>query len=60
LHLMRALNDINYSGFLTLEPVPPGSDPLLMSRMSKNTPLRDIYAQEGILYLREMGKSLRA
>jgi sugar phosphate isomerase/epimerase len=58
MHLIRALNDINYSGFLTLEPVPPGSDPLLMSSMSQNTPLRDIYAQESILYLRELEKSL--
>jgi len=61
MRLMRALNDIDYCGFLTLEPVPPGSDPLLMSRMSKHAPLRDIYAQESILYLRELEKrSLRA
>jgi sugar phosphate isomerase/epimerase len=57
MHLMQALNDISYSGFLTLEPVPPGSDPLLMSRMSKNTHLRDIYAQESILYLQELENS---
>lgn len=56
MQLMQALNDINYRGFLTLEPVPPGSDPLLMSRMSKHTPLRDIYAQESIRYLRELVK----
>jgi len=57
MHLMQALNDIYYSGFLTLEPVPPGSDPLLMSRLSKHAPLRDIYAQESILHLRELERN---
>jgi D-psicose/D-tagatose/L-ribulose 3-epimerase len=59
--LIQALNNINYRGFLTLEPVPPGSDPLLISRMSKHAPLRDIYAQESISHLRELEKkALRA
>jgi D-psicose/D-tagatose/L-ribulose 3-epimerase len=56
--LLKAFDKINYRGYLTLEPVPPGSDPLLASRMSKNMPLRDIYAQESIAYLCELGKQL--
>ena len=52
--LMRALNEVSYQGFLTLEPLPPGSDPLLMSKMSKHDSLRDTYAQEGIRYLQEL------
>jgi len=52
--LMGALQEINYGGTLALEPVPPGSDPLLASRMSKNLELRDIYAEEGIRHLRPL------
>lgn len=54
--LMDALYDINYTGVLTLEPVPPGSDPLLVTRMSKNLELRDIYAEESIRHLRQFEK----
>lgn len=57
--MMQALKEINYTGCLTLEPVPPGSDPLLMTRMSKNFSLRDLYAQEGIQYLQQIDKSIR-
>ncbi|MGD2104916.1 MAG: sugar phosphate isomerase/epimerase family protein, partial [Anaerolineae bacterium] len=42
--LMSALEDVGFEGPLTLEPVPPGSDPFLASRMSENLPLRDEYA----------------
>ena len=52
--LMLALRDIGYQGALVLEPVPPGSDPLLASRMSANLHLRDVYAREGIRYLKEI------
>ncbi len=54
--LMDALYDINYTGVLTLEPVPPGSDPLLATRMSKNLELRDIYAEESIRHLSQFEK----
>ena len=56
--LLRALKQINYNGYLTLEPVPPGSNPLLMSKMRENTPLRDIYAQESIAFLRDIESQL--
>ncbi len=52
--LMRALYDIDYQGALTLEPIPPGSDPGLATKMSQNLPLRDIYAEEGIRYLKQI------
>lgn len=57
--LIGALKEIGYAGCLTLEPVPPGSDPLLMSAMTKNLMLRDLYAQKGIQYLQEIMASLR-
>jgi D-psicose/D-tagatose/L-ribulose 3-epimerase len=57
--LIRALKENDYQGFLTLEPVPPGSDPLLMTRMSKNFDLRDRYARQGIQYLQLVDKSIR-
>lgn len=56
--LMLALRDIGYSGALVLEPVPPGSDPLLASRMSANLPLRDTYAEESIRCLKEVERSI--
>ncbi|MCS7248376.1 MAG: sugar phosphate isomerase/epimerase [Anaerolineales bacterium] len=54
--LLQALEDIGYRGYLVLEPVPPGSDPLLMVKMPENRPLRDLYAQEAIQYLKGIEK----
>ncbi len=56
--LMEALNDVGYDGTLTLEPVPPGPDPVLAARMSANLALRDAYAKEGIDHLREIERTL--
>lgn len=50
--LLRALREINYTGALVLEPVPPGPDPLLAVTFSENIALRDAYAAESIRYLR--------
>ena len=50
--MMAALNAIDYQGFLTLEPVPPGSNPLLSTQMRKYFKLRDIYAEKAIEYLK--------
>jgi sugar phosphate isomerase/epimerase len=56
--LLQALSDINYEGVMALEPVPPGSDPLLVTQMPKNLPLRDVYAEEGIQYLKQVEQAL--
>ena len=56
--LVGALKEICYTGYLTLEPVPPGSDPLLMTQLPKNYDLRDIYAQESITYLQKVEASI--
>lgn len=56
--LLGALNEISYQGVLTLEPVPPGSDPLLATQMSENLPLRDVYAEESIGYLKQIERGL--
>ncbi len=56
--LLRALKEIRYQGPLTLEPVPPGSDPLLAAAMSEHLPLRDRYAQEAITHLKQVEASL--
>lgn len=58
LGLLQALREINYQGALTLEPVPPGSNPLLTTQMSANMRLRDIYAEEGINYLKQLEQQL--
>jgi len=50
--MVAALQEINYEGYLTLEPIPPGSDPLLMTKMPSNHFLRDVYAEESIEYLK--------
>lgn len=49
--LFAALQDIDYRGALALEPVPPGSNPILATRMPEHEPLRDQYAADGIRYL---------
>jgi sugar phosphate isomerase/epimerase len=51
--LLQALKQIDYQGALVLEPVPPGSNPILLSQFKKNLHLRDIYAEEGIRHLQE-------
>jgi len=56
--LINTLKEIHYAGYLTLEPVPPGSDPLLMTRMPKNYDLRDVYALESITYLQKVEASI--
>ncbi|MFP3853605.1 MAG: TIM barrel protein, partial [Anaerolineales bacterium] len=56
--ILNALQETGYEGVLALEPVPPGSDPLLVSQFPKNRPLRDIYAKEGIAYLKQIEANL--
>lgn len=56
--LLTALRAVDYKGVLVLEPVPPGSNPLLVSRFPMNQPLRDIYAEEGIFHLTEIEAEL--
>jgi sugar phosphate isomerase/epimerase len=56
--LLRALEEIGYEGALVLEPVPPGSDPLLAARMPENAPLREIYARVGIETLMQVERSM--
>lgn len=57
--LMEALKEINFSGMLVLEPVPPGADPGMAIKLTKNLPLREIYAKEGINYLKHIEESLQ-
>ncbi len=49
--LVKALHSIDYPGYLTVEPVPPGSDAVLMAGMPKHQPLRDLYAKESLEFL---------
>jgi len=56
--LLAALKQIDYQGALVLEPVPPGSDPILVSQFSQNLPLRDTYAEEGIKHLKRVEQAL--
>jgi sugar phosphate isomerase/epimerase len=56
--ILRALQEIRYTGALVLEPVPPGPDPLLAVTFSENVLLRDAYAEEGIRYLRQLEREI--
>lgn len=58
--ILSALREIAYPGVLALEPVPPGSNPLLSVRMTQNLPLRDLYAEEGIRFLRSLEAEMEA
>ncbi len=58
--ILRALQEIHYTGALVLEPVPPGPDPLLAVTFSENVLLRDAYAEEGIRYLRHLEQEIGA
>lgn len=51
--IMRALKDIGYQRALTLEPLPPVPDPYIAARLKRYQPLRDIYAEECIMRLRQ-------
>lgn len=56
--LLRALKGIDFQGAFVFEPVPPGSDPILLTQFSENLPLRDAYAKESIAYLNEVEAAL--
>jgi len=56
--LFYALKEVNYQGFLVLEPVPSGSDPLLMVNIPENIDLRDTFAQQSIQYLKQIERQL--
>lgn len=56
--ILDALRQLDYQGVLMLEPVPPGSDPLLVSQFPKNRPLREVYVEEGIGHLKQVEAQL--
>ncbi len=56
--IMQALHEIGFQGTIVLEPVPPGSDPGMAIQMTENLPLREIYAEESIGYLKQIEASL--
>lgn len=50
--ILRALEEIDYQGVLTLEPTPPHPNALMAADMECYSPLRDVYAEESIALLR--------
>jgi sugar phosphate isomerase/epimerase len=56
--LLKALKEVNFQGTIALEPVPPGANPGMAIKLSANLPLRDIYAEESIRYLKGIEESL--
>jgi sugar phosphate isomerase/epimerase len=56
--IIRALHEIGFNGTIVLEPVPPGSDPGMAIQMTENLPLREVYAEESIAYLKQIEASL--
>lgn len=56
--LVNALKQIGFKGAFVFEPVPPGSDPILLSQFPENQPMRDTYAEESISHLREVEAAL--
>jgi len=57
--IVQALRDIGYQGPLTLEPVPPHPNALLAVDMEPYLPLRDLYAEESIAFLRGCEEAVR-
>ena len=56
--LLKALKEVNFQGTIALEPVPPGANPGMAIKLSANLPLRDVYAEESIRYLKGIEESL--
>ena len=50
--IMKALYEMSYPGYMVLEPVPPGSNPIFDATRPDSFALRDVYAREGIQYLK--------
>lgn len=58
--VVAALQDVGFTGTIVFEPVPPGGDPGITTRLPENFPLRDIYAQESISYIKRIESELHA
>ncbi len=56
LKIIENLIQISYDGYLVLEPVPPGSNAVFDATRPAAFPYRDIYAKEGIEYLKGLEK----
>lgn len=56
--IMAALMDVGFSGTMTLEPVPPYPNAGIAIQMQAYLPLRDVFAEESIRYLKEIEASL--
>ncbi len=51
--IVKALKEIDYQGALALEPLPPVPDPYIAARLKRYQHLRDLYAAECIIRLRQ-------
>jgi sugar phosphate isomerase/epimerase len=56
--LTLAFHDAGYRGALVSQLVFPGADPPLVSQMSAELPLQDVYAQDSIRYRKEVRRSV--
>ena len=58
--VVAALQEVGFTGTIVFEPVPPGGDPGITTRLPENFPLRDIYAQESINLFKRIESELSA
>lgn len=58
--IVKALKEINFSGTIVFEPVPPGGDPGITIQLPENMSLREDYAQECINYIKKIESELAA
>jgi sugar phosphate isomerase/epimerase len=56
--VVKALNEIGFKGTFVLEAVPPGANPGISTIMPENLPLRDIYAEESIRFLKQVEREV--
>lgn len=56
--ILSALREVQFSGTMVFEPVPPGADPGIAIEQPENIPLRDIYAKESIETIKEIDSKL--
>jgi hypothetical protein len=55
---MAALKEVDFSGTMTLEPVPPYPSVGIAIQIQEYLPLRDTFAEESIRYLKGIEASL--
>jgi len=55
---MQSLKDINFSNYITMELIPPVSDPFACVRGGRAEEFKDTYTEQSINHLKKIEKEL--